>query len=295
MQILTVTILAQDTIPASVADSSDMISADSMVTSFIDDESQMALSFSYLKVILAIAIVIFSFILMMYLRQPLQKLSDSKKGISRFLKQFISIFMIFLWFLLAYLVTTEVLDLSPILTVVLVVLMGLALISGLQESMKDLIAGLLIPFETYIEEGYKINSGEIQGEIVRIGMRKIELKTYGGKQAIVPSHIFLKKSLHGIYTEKENCPVQVDFFLQSNVNYEQCQKIAYKSTIVSPYLYLNKPINVFFENILSNGQNFTKMSIEAYLQKIEFYKKFYSELTITVNKELNNIIPVRNV
>jgi len=294
MQILTVTTLAQDTFSASVSDSSDIIPADSIEASVVNDETQITHSFSYLNVLIAITIIIFTFIFMVYLRQPLQKLSDRRKGLSRFLKQFISLFMIIFWFILLYLVIAEVLDLSPILTVTLVVLVGLAIISGLQGSMKDLIAGLLIPFETYIEKGYKIISGDIQGEIVRIGMRKIEVKTYDGKQAVIPSHLFLKTSLPGIYTEKENCPIQVDFYLQANVDYEQCQKIAYKSTIVSPYLYLNKPVNIYFENILSNGQVFTKMSVEAYLQKTDFYKKFCSELTMTVNKELKNAITVKN-
>jgi len=166
---------------------------------------------------------------------------DSVKVIEIYI---ISICMIILGLLLLHYVTTEVLHLSPALTITLVLLIGLALIAGLQDSIKDLIAGLLIPFETYIEKGYKIDTGEIQGEIIRIGMREIEIKTYDGKQAIIPSHSFLKKPLAAIYTEKENCPVYVDFYLQPTADYERCKEIAYKSTIVSPYLYLNKPVNI---------------------------------------------------
>ncbi len=286
IQIIIVPAGAQETSSISNADSIETFSVDTVLDSIKGENTQLDPASSYLDVLLAIIIVIFTFIFMVYLRQPLQKLSDRREGISRFLKQFISICMIIFWFLLLYLVTTKVLYLSPILTVTLVLLIGLALISGLQDSMKDLVAGILIPFETYIEKGYKIDLGDIQGEIVRIGMRKIELKTYDGKHAIIPSHSFLKRPLPGIYTEKENCPVQVEFYLLPDVDYDQCQKIAYKSTIVSPYLYLNKPVNVFFENILSKGQVFTKMSVEAYLQKIEFHQNFRSELTRTVNKEL---------
>jgi len=288
LQFSTVSSTAQESVISSITDSSASADVDSVSATKISKDGYVLHSSAYLDVFFAIVIVIFAFIFIVYLRQPLQKLSDRRAGISRFLKQFISICMIILGLLLLHFVTTEVLHLSPTLTVILVLLIGLALIAGLQDSIKDLIAGLLIPFETYIERGYKIDTGEIQGEIIRIGMREIEIKTYDGKQAIIPSHSFLKKPLPGIYTEKENCPVKVYFYLQPNVDYEKCKEIAYKSTIVSPYLYLNKPVNIFFENIFSNGPVLIKMSVEAYLQKIDFYQKFRSELTQTVNRELNN-------
>ena len=288
LQFLALSSAAQETSISALTDSSASANVDSVTTTEISKDGYSFHSSPYLDVFFAIIIVIFAFIFIVYLRQPLQKLSERRTGISRFLKQFISICMIILGLLLLHFFTTEVLHLSSILTVTLVLLIGLALIAGLQDSIKDLIAGLLIPFETYIEKGYKIDTGEIQGEIIRIGMREIEIKTYDGKQAIIPSHSFLKSPLPGIYTEKENCPVKVDFYLQPTVDYDKCREIAYKSTIVSPYLYLNKPVNIFFENILSNGQFLIKMRVEAFLQKIDFHQRFHSELTQTVNRELKN-------
>jgi len=288
LQFSTLSSTAQETNNSPSADSSGAIKVDSVTTTATEMGGySFHLSPSF-DVFYAIIIIILAFVFIVYLRQPLQKLSERRIGISRFLKQFISICMIIFGFLILHFVTTEVLHLSTILTVTLVFLIGLALIVGFQDSIKDLIAGLLIPFETYIEKGYKIDTGEIQGEIMRIGMREIEIKTYDGKQAIIPSHSFLKKPLSSIYTEKENYPIKVDFYLESTVDFDKCREIAYKSTIVSPYLYLNKPVDIFFENVISNDHVLTKMSVEAFLQKIDFHQKFCSELTQTVNRELNN-------
>ena len=69
---------------------------------------------------------------------------------------------------------------------------------------------------------------------------------------------------------------------------DKCREIAHKSAIISPYLFLDKPVTVHFMNELANDQPIIKMRVEASLRKIEFQSLFTSELTEGVIKEINN-------
>jgi len=105
---------------------------------------------------------------------------------------------------------------------------------------------------------------------------------------IVPNSEILKKTVVSVNAEPENCPVQVDFYLPLSSDLDKCKEIAHKSAIISPYLFLDKPVNVHFSNELANDQSIIKMCVEASLRKIEFQSLFTSELTEGVIKEINN-------
>ena len=97
-----------------------------------------------------------------------------------------------------------------------------------------------------------------------------------------------------VSAEPENCPVIVDFYLPFSSDLDRCRDTAHKSAIVSPYLFLEKPVTVLFSNELSNGQSIIKLRVKAFLRKIEFQSLFISELTETVLKEIGNATNMSN-
>ena len=183
---------------------------------------------------------------------------------------------------------TQILNLTYISLVSLIVVIGLALALAFRDILRDIIAGLVVPFEDHIEKGNKIKIGNIFGEITKTGFRETLIKQSNGNIIVIPNSQILKENIISVSAEPENCPVRVDFYLPLTSNLDKCREIAHKSAIVSPYLFLDKPVTVQFSNELANDQSIIKMRIKAYLRKIEFQSLFTSELTEGVIKEINH-------
>jgi small-conductance mechanosensitive channel len=190
------------------------------------------------------------------------------------------------WFWVIYIIITQILDLTYISTISLLIIIGLALGLAFQDILKDIIAGLIVPFEGHIEKGNKIQIGDIYGEIYKTGFRETIIKTPDGNIVVVPNSRIIKETITSVSAERENSPVVVDFYLPFSSDLDKCRDLAHKSAIVSPYLFLDKEVTIQFSNELSNGQPIIKMRVEASLRKIEFQSLFISELTETVIKEI---------
>jgi small-conductance mechanosensitive channel len=232
-------------------------------------------------VTISYAVVFFflAFILIIFLRQPLLSFADSHPRYSKMIKQIVSIFLITCSVLIIYISVQDILEISEISSMILLAIIGLALIASFQDILKDVIAGLVLPFQKHLEVGCKIGGTNYWGEITRIGLRDIEIKKPDGHKALLPISVIMKEPLMEIYCEKENCPITLDFYFNIHTDIEKCQQIAYKAAIVSPYLYLKKPVTIIFKTVWKNGQAFIKMEVQAYLQKIDFQQLFINDLS----------------
>ena len=277
--------LAQEEPDSSTVNTVSTLVQDSSAANLMDSWGTFYQSES-LNLLYTFVFFILSFIIIIYLKQPLQRLSDRKMRHSRIIKQFIPLFLTACWIVVFYIIINNILKLSFSYTLAILAITGFAIALGLQDTLKDLIAGFILPFEDHIATGNKIQIGNIFGEIVRIGLREIELKQPDGKIAIIPTRLLLNETVETVYTEKENCPVHIDFYLPFSSDLDKCREIAHKSAIISPHLFLNKPVTVRFSNELVKGQSIIKMSIQAFLLKIEFQPLFMSEITESVVKEL---------
>jgi small-conductance mechanosensitive channel len=259
------------------------LNPDNIVTS--SDNDFFSESF---RIVYAILIFIIAFILSIYLRQPLQRLSERRTRYSHILKQIVPLLLIVCWFLVIYFIMTQVLVLTYVSTLSFFIIIGLALALAFQDILKDIIAGLIVPFADHIEKGNKIQIGDIYGEILKTGFRETLIKKPDGKVVVIPNSQIIKESVICVSAEQESCPVAVDFYLPFSCDLDKSREIAHKSAIVSPYLFLDKPVTVHFNNELSNGHPIIKMRVIAYLRKIEFQNLFISELTETVLKEIGH-------
>jgi small-conductance mechanosensitive channel len=240
------------------------------------------------RIVYSILLFIIAFILSIYLRQPLQRLSEHRTKYSHILKQIVPLLLIICWFLVIYFIMTQILDLTFVSTISFFIIIGLALALAFQDILKDIIAGLIVPFEDHIERGNKIQIGDTYGEIFKTGFRETLIKEPDGNIVVVPNSRIIKETVINVSADRENCPVVVDFYLPFSSDLDKCRDIAHKSAIVSPYLFLDKPVSVHFNNELSNGLPIIKMRVKAFLRKIEFQSLFISELTETVLKEIGH-------
>jgi small-conductance mechanosensitive channel len=242
----------------------------------------------FFRILYAITFFIIAFIFSIYLRQPLQRLADNRKRYSHIIRQIVPLLLMICWFFVIYVMMTQILNLTYIASASLIILVGFALAMAFQDILKDIIAGLVVPFEDHIRIGNKIQIGDIFGEITKTGFRETLIKKSDGNIVVFPNSQILKKTVTSVSADPENCPISVYFYLPLSSDLDKCREIAHKSAIISPYLFLDKPVTVHFSNELANNQPIIKMSVEAFLRRIEFQSLFTSELTEGVIKEINH-------
>jgi len=99
-----------------------------------------------------------------------------------------SLLNILLWILLLSEVTRQ-LGLSSLALTISgsVVALGFALANGLSGLTADIISGVFLSKDQDFEVGYRIKSGDIEGVVEKIDMRKIRIRDDAGKLYILPS------------------------------------------------------------------------------------------------------------
>lgn len=80
---------------------------------------------------------------------------------------------------------------------------GVALGAGANSMVQDIIAGLFLVQDRDFNTGYRIKSGDIDGRVRRMDMRKIRIEDDKGQIHVVPTSVFDKMSWVVIDRNKE--------------------------------------------------------------------------------------------
>ncbi len=239
-----------------------------------------------------LVILVIAFVLLMYLKRPLQRLGGRPTAFGRFLKKTTPVFLTLSWLMLLYLLIGFFINPDSFFSITLMVLTGFGIIIATRDVLQDLFAGIILPFESHFQEGRKIRIGEIFGEITRTGFRKTQIRLPDQSVTIIPNRILLKTRIDNIYEQKDNSPVSVELFLPYGTDLDHYRKLAYKAALVSPYLFLEKPVTVQFSTEATTGHPVIRMTVNAFLQKIDYQRTFASDLCEHVLKtaavDLNN-------
>ena len=107
-------LFAQETVDSLQVQSSDSLGLDLPQVGSSTDYNLFSDSF---RLIYSILFFIVAFILSIYLRQPLQKLSERRTKYSHFLKQIVPLLLMVCWFWVIYIIVTEILVLNYISTI----------------------------------------------------------------------------------------------------------------------------------------------------------------------------------
>lgn len=123
-------------------------------------------------------------IIMAVLRRVL-RLSKTHKALIEIVS---SLANILLWILLLSEVTRQLGLATLALTISgSVVALGFAMANGLSALTADIISGVFLSKDQDFEVGYRIKSGDIEGVVEKIDMRKIRIRDDSGKLFILPS------------------------------------------------------------------------------------------------------------
>ncbi|MCS6886446.1 MAG: mechanosensitive ion channel [Acidobacteriota bacterium] len=162
--------------------------------------------------------------------------------------------------------------------------LGLAVALGAQELVKNLVGGLVIIFNRPYQVGDKVRMGEAYGEIDHIGILSTKLTTLDDTRVTIPNSSILASKIWNSNSGSLDCQVVTKVYVPQQVCIDKARRIAYEVAYTSPYLLLNKPVQVLVSDRLERVPCIL-VEIKAYVYDHRYEQDFQSDLLLRVKTE----------
>ncbi len=243
----------------------------------------------YLKKIgLALATLILAFLLIKYISRLLIMISEKTHILKITTKRLVLIANIIWWTLVSYLIIELILS-PPIYTsIIILAAMGFALSLALQDILKNIFNGMTILLDRSFQVGDKIRVGQDYGQVHSISLRHIQLLTPAETIITIPSSEVIRQTVVHYNADASHSVVDVEIFLPPHIDMVEVKKVALRAAEVSRYIYLPKPLQIYFSNEIQQGQLVLKLHLHAFVLDIGSERLFSSEVTEVIIQELFN-------
>ncbi|MDA8792953.1 mechanosensitive ion channel family protein [Bacteriovoracaceae bacterium] len=162
---------------------------------------------------------------------------------------------------------------------------------ALKDLVGSIIAGFILLLDRPFQVGDRVQFGNDYGEILSIGLRSVRLNTLDDNLVTIPNSKFLTETVATGNNGALDMMVVANFYLSLFENLETAQALLYEVVITSKYVYLEKAINITFEEVAISNTFVIKVSVKSYVFDVKYEKAFLSDLTSRGNQILmrNNV------
>ncbi len=241
--------------------------------------------FSAGRILGAVAILVIAWVLLLALEWLSGLLA---RRFSRYRMQVTGMFpvaRILVWAIAVYLVTVDVIRPPQAQLLALLASIGLAVGLAAQDVIRNLISGILILFERPFRAGDMVAIGEHYGEIVAIGLRSVQMRTFDDNLVTIPNATVMGQSIANSNAGALDEMVVVKFTVPASLDVQAVKALAWEAAACSPYVYLKKPIAVVIEDVFDRTF-LTRYSVKAYVLDVRLERVFYSDVLERIKREL---------
>lgn len=192
---------------------------------------------------------------------------------------------ILVWAVAIYLVTVDAIRPPQAQLLAMLASIGLAVGLAAQDVIRNLISGILILFERPFRIGDMVAIGEHYGEIVAIGLRSVQLRTFDDSVVTIPNATVMGQSISNSNAGELNQMVVVKFTVPASLDVQAIKALAWEAAACSPYVYLKKPIAVVVEDVFDRTF-LTRCSVKAYVLDVRLERVFASDVLERIKLEL---------
>ncbi|OIP29892.1 MAG: hypothetical protein AUK47_26495 [Deltaproteobacteria bacterium CG2_30_63_29] len=154
---------------------------------------------------------------------------------------------------------------SSLVVLVLVLLSAvIALGAGSIDVARNLLSGAMISFQRPFKVGDRLRVGELEGEVVQIGLRSCILKAPDGCQLEVPNHTFLNSTITQRDLLAFGAPLQLTFPVAAGVDLASTRELAYRAACISKYASPRRPPKVHLWHDPETGRLQLKVEVLAF-------------------------------
>ena len=131
--------------------------------------------------------------------------------------------------------------------------MGLAIGFGLQKTVGNLIAGIILLMDRSIKPGDVIVVGQSFGWVNKIGIRAVSVVTRDGKEHLIPNENLMTQEVENWSFSDRNVRVHIPVRIAYGADQERAQALMMQAARETPRVLDNPPGNVWMSAFGENG------------------------------------------
>ena len=192
-----------------------------------------------------------------------------------------------IWFAVV-LVIVEIFTQSLLALVLLITVAALALAFASQPLLRDVVGGLVILFERPFRLGDRITVGNHQGEVKKIGLRAFQLASSNGALIAIPNAEVMGQPIVNASPGMVGSQVTIDLPLPQGIDPEPAKRIAFEAAVVSPYLCIHKPIEVYVDEQRQNDLS-GRIIIQSFVFDAQYERQLISDTVERARRGFQNL------
>lgn len=150
---------------------------------------------------------------------------------------------------------------------------------SLKDLVSSIIAGIILIFDRPFQVGDRILFRENYGDIVRIGLRSVRIRTLDDSLVTIPNNLFLSENVSSANSGQRDMMVCSDYYLKNNVDLNIVLPILDEVTRTSRFVYLNKPVKIITASEKFEEKVGLKVTVKAYVLETKYEKDFTTDIT----------------
>lgn len=163
---------------------------------------------------------------------------------------------------------------------------GVAIGFAVKDLLANIFGGLVIIFTRPFNIGDKIEVDSFYGEVTDISLLKVKLVTPDDSIVIIPSKLFLEKSVSNANGGELNCQVVTEFIVPGTLSIEFIKEVVYEAVLSSPYSYLKKPVTVLCKDEFHSFVSVMKIKAKSYVFDHRYEAAYSSDIYQRVKEYL---------
>ncbi len=162
--------------------------------------------------------------------------------------------------------------------------LGIALGFGFKDVLTSITGGVVLLLDAPFQVGDRIAFGEYYGEVVKIGLRSVQLVTLDDNLVTIPNSSFLTDSVASANSGALDCMVVIPFYIGAGEDFDTARRLVVEATVTSRYVYLEKPVVTLVSDEFLGQRFVTVIRVKAYVFDVRYEKAFASDVTERVKR-----------
>lgn len=184
----------------------------------------------------------------------------------------------------AYLVVTTLLADQQGAAVGVLGTVALAVGFALKDTVSSVVAGVLILLDQPFQVGDRIRFGSVYGDVERIGLRTVRVRTLDQRIVSIPNNTFLTEEVASLTRGGLSMMVETEFYISVGADADVAHDIVYRACVTSPYVDLEKKVTMRVKETEVGPAFATVVKCKAWIVNARFEKAYQSELTRRVKR-----------
>jgi small-conductance mechanosensitive channel len=160
--------------------------------------------------------------------------------------------------------------------------LAVALGFALRDLVAGVVAGITIIFERPFQVGDRISLAGQYGDVVRIGLRSVTLRTLDHNTVTIPNN----RVFNDVPASGNDGALEMQVVMEFHVGIDQDVRLAValvrEACLTSPYVFLGRDVPVYAKQLFSNGQVSMLIKARPYVLDVSYEEAFYTEVHLRV-------------